>query len=245
MKTKLLTAVAVVGSLCLGASADFTPFSGSIGYMTAWELNGTGDGPGAWQFADFWGVPDLKTLTSDDLTFELFPNISGYVNSLTGANIDRSFWTDSSDGGVTAGPNGNKWLAASTFRELTLGAGETVASLDFSVSAFNLDSSYTLTAYIQTLDPLAGYGVSAIDSAVISGMVGTTTLSIGSVVPLEEGHILQIGYQMAGINANQTDDWGSATATLENVSVVPEPATLGLLGIFGGAMLFFRRRFKR
>jgi hypothetical protein len=32
-------------------------------------------------------------------------------------------------------------------------------------------------------------------------------------------------------------------ATPGEITVIPEPATLGLLGVFGGAMLFFRRRF--
>lgn len=32
---------------------------------------------------------------------------------------------------------------------------------------------------------------------------------------------------------------------LDNVSVIPEPATLGLVAVFGGGILFIRRRFKR
>lgn len=31
--------------------------------------------------------------------------------------------------------------------------------------------------------------------------------------------------------------------TYEDVNAIPEPATLGMIGAFGGAMLFIRRRF--
>lgn len=39
--------------------------------------------------------------------------------------------------------------------------------------------------------------------------------------------------------------WGNASKIgFDNVGVVPEPATLGLIGLAGGAMVLFRRRFK-
>jgi len=226
MKSKLLTAVALVGVLCMGAYADLASMAPAAGWMSVFENNA--GSKGAAVFAQGWGVPDLKTITSDDLTFELFPNVNAY-------NVTDPFWSNLVD-------DGNKWMEATTQREIFLVAGQTEASLDFSVSAFDLDSRYNLTVFIKTLDPTAGWGVSAIDSAIISGTAGTTTLSIGSLV---EGHVLQIGYQMDGINANPDTDWGSATSTLESVNVIPEPATFGLLGLFGAGLLLFRRRFKR
>jgi len=211
----------------MGASADFTPFSAAAGFMNVFEINGTSDGPGAYQFGSGWEVIDLKTLTADDLTFELFPNINTYDD-----NPGDAYWRNNAG----AGPDGNKWLEATTFREHILVAGETGASLDYSAGAFNLNSRYNLTVFIKTLDPV-NFGVTASDSAVISGTVGTTTLSIDSLVV---GHILQIGYQMDGINANGATDWGSATSTLESVTVVPEPATMGFMGLAALGMYLAR-----
>jgi len=229
MKVKLLSAIALAGCLCMGSSADLASFSGSIGYMNVFTINGTSDGPDAYQFGGFWGVPDLKTLTGDNLTYQLFPNTNTYDD-----NPGDAYWRN--NGGL--GPDGNKWLEATTLREYVLGAGETAASLDFNVSAFTLDGRYNLTAFIKTLDLGAGYGVSAIDSIAINGTSGTTSLSIAGLTP---GHILQIGFQMDGINANGATDWGSATATLENVNVIPEPATFGLLGLAGAAVYVTRK----
>ncbi len=229
MKKKLLAAIAVMGILCTGAMADLSSFNAAEGFVNVFEINGTGDGAGAYQWGSGWGVADVKSVTSDDLTFELFPNINTYDD-----NPGDAYWRNNAG----AGPDGNKWLEASTFRGYTLGAGETEATLDFNVSAFDLDSRYDLTVFIKTLDPGAGWSVVESDLATITGTMGTTSLSINGLVA---GHVLQVGWQMDGINANGATDWGSATSTLENVNVIPEPATIAFVGIFGGAMLFLRR----
>lgn len=38
--------------------------------------------------------------------------------------------------------------------------------------------------------------------------------------------------------------WENIDTTLFQVEVIPEPATLGLVGLFGAGMLFFRRHFR-
>jgi hypothetical protein len=43
------------------------------------------------------------------------------------------------------------------------------------------------------------------------------------------------------INTNPVTDWGSATVTITNAIIVSEPATMGLIGLFGGGMMFVRR----
>ena len=225
MKKKLLAAAAVMGILCSGAFADLTDLAAAGGWMSVFDNNAGAQGGYLW--GSGWGVADLKTVTSDDLTFELFPNINNYAD--TGGT--DAYWSD------LAG-DGNKWLEATTQREHVLVAGETAASFDFNVSAFDLDSRYTLQVFIKTLDPLAGYGVSAIDSVDVTGTMGTTTLSLSSLV---EGQILQVGYQMSGLNANPATDWGSVTSTMQDFQAVPEPATFGLLVISGGGLVMFRR----
>lgn len=233
MKNKLIAAITLVGILSMGASANLATFNAAEGFVNVSEINGTGDGPGAYVFGSGWGVGDLKSVTSDDLTFELFPNINGYDD-----NPGDAFWRNNAG----AGPDGNKWVEASTIRGYALGAGETEATLDFSVGAFDIDSRYSVTAFIKTLDPGAGWATIETDFATITGTSGTQSISVNGLVA---GHVLQVGFVVEGINANGATDWGSATATLENVNVVPEPATFGLIGIFGGGLLFLRRRFKR
>jgi hypothetical protein len=206
----------------MSSSADFSKFGATTGYMNVFENNAGAQGGYLW--GSGWGVADLKTITSDDLTFELFPNVNNY-------NAADAYWSDGAD-------DGNKWLEATTYREYTLAAGETEATLDFSVSAFDLDGRYSLTAFVKTLDPNAGYSVSKLDSVDVTGTQGTTTLTIND---LTEGNVLQIGFMMSGLNANPDTDWGSATATFESVEVIPEPATLGLLAITGGVLAFLRR----
>ena len=122
-----------------------------------------------------------------------------------------------------------------------LSAQQTNASMTFDVNSYTLDSRYTVTAFVKTLDPNNGYSVSANDSVVLSDGLGETTLSLDTSALA--GHILQVGFETQGINANPATDWGNADVSISDINVIPEPATMGLLGIFGGALAMARRRF--
>lgn len=231
-KNKILIVLAVVGVLCGGAFAGLIDLGEASGYMNVFDNDAGAQGGYLW--GSEWGVADLKTVTTDDLTFELFPNINTYVD-----NPGDAYWRNNAG----AGPDGNKWLEATTMREYgAVAAGETSATFDFSVSASDLDSRYSATAFIKTLDPNNGYAVAHNESVDITGAVGTTQLSIGT--PGDElvaGHILQVGFTMNGLNANPDTDWGSVTTTMQDFQVVPEPATAGLIVIFGGFLARYRR----
>ena len=97
------------------------------GYMNV--FNNAAGSQGGYIFGSGWGVSDLKTTISnsnagtiigDQLVLQ--PNFNCYADSLAGTNGDRAFWTNSSDGGVTPGPLGNKWMNANTYSE-TASAG--------------------------------------------------------------------------------------------------------------------------
>ena len=53
----------------------------------------------------------------------------------------------------------------------------------------------------------------------------------------EAGNILQIGTQI------YTTTWSNSGTALDNLNVqaIPEPATIGLIGLFGGGIMFVRR----
>lgn len=55
----------------------------------------------------------------------------------------------------------------------------------------------------------------------------------------EAGNILQIGTQI------YTTQWSNSGTALDNLNVqaIPEPATMGLIGLFGGGIMFVRRFF--
>lgn len=132
-----------------------------IGYMNI--FNNNGGSQGSFVFGSPWGVSDLQTtvntsnlgtIVGDNLT--LAPNFNTYTNSLSGSDADRAFWTDSTDGGVTAGPNGNKWMEANTIFEVN-----PIADLSYTLSgtvdANTLSGAYLAEAFIKVLDPNASF----------------------------------------------------------------------------------------
>ena len=84
-----------------------------LGYIVVYNNS---DSQGSYVFGTPWDVSDLKTtlvisnpgtLIGDELVLQ--PNSNVYANAQGGTDADRAFWTNSTDGGVTAGPEGNKW----------------------------------------------------------------------------------------------------------------------------------------
>ncbi len=203
---RLGTWVVAIG-LMIGCSSQ--ALAGAwTGYMNV--FNNNSGSPGNYLWGSFWGVPDLKTTvingsgagaTISDNVLELFPNYNTYANALNGSNADRAYWTNSTDGGVTAGPNGNKWLEANTFVEPQ--SSITLPSYTFSgrVDSATLSSAYKAEAFIKVLDPLAGYTLSLFDRQELTG----PTFSITSDLSFYQGQLLQVGFMVSGVNANPTN----------------------------------------
>ena len=228
MKKLMLSTLALMVTVTMSASADLSQFTAPSGFINPFNLNGDGSQGSYAGWNSAWELVDLQALTSDNTTFELLPNINTY-------NATDAYWSNGSG-------DGNKWLEATTKFEYTVGAGDTSADMSYTVDAFDLDSRYTLDAFVKVLDAVGGsYGVLADSTASITGVSAENTLNLD--VSAYQGQLIQIGFVMNGINANPDTDWGSSTVTITNANVIPEPATMGLLGLFGGGIMFVRRFF--
>jgi hypothetical protein len=242
------TVSSAAGLLAVAAILLVTAGSASAGDWTGYmNVFGNASGSqGAYVFGSGWGVSDLKTTISNSSSgtiigdqLVLQPNFNTYTDSLAGTNGDRAFWTNSSDGGATAGPLGNKWMNASTFVE-TLNLSVPSYTLTGTVTSNSLNTGlYTAKAFIKVLDPNNGYATVLNDSVTLpaSGpFVVTSNLS------LYQGLLLQVGFSMDGLNANPADavSYGSV-----GVSIVPEPSTYALLAFGGCAAAALRRRMSR
>ena len=184
-----------------------------IGYM---YVTNTSDG---YEFADFWGFADLKASFSSD-NIVLQPNFSAYTNALAGNDADRAYWTNSSDGGVTPGPLGNKIMQASSFVE----PGDTFNGKDLTfqgtISANTLSDDYTAKFFIKALDPNNGYS-DVFNGEKIMDLPASGDFSVSATADeLATGLIIQYGFEIKGLNANPDDE-----STLGSVIIEPN-ATL-------------------
>ena len=239
--TAFLALAAVLAIAATTASAgDWT------GYMNVFA-NASGS-QGGYIFGSGWGVSDLATtvVTSNTGTIAgdqlvLSPNFNCYTNSLTGNDADRAFWTNSSDGGATAGPLGNKWMNANTYSE-TASLAVPSYTLAGTVTSNSLNTSlYTAKAFIKVLDPNNGYAT-VLDDEVTLPASGPFVVT-SNLLPYQ-GLLLQVGFSMNGLNANPADavSYGSVGVT---INAVPEPSTYALLAFGGCAAAAMRRRMIR
>lgn len=200
------------------------------GYMNIFD--NSGGSQGGYLFGQPWGVPALQTIisTDDSNTFQLLPNHNAYADNVGGAQGDVAYWTNSPDGGVTPGSDGNKFMDASSYVEYaanTYPGGELTFSVN--VTSFTIDSRYTVKLFIKTLDPNAGYATTLNETVTIDG-VGVKTVQATPDASL----IVQYGFNVVGLNANPATDWGSVVLTqqtqssqldvIKNLSVYPNPA---------------------
>ena len=225
----------VASALALPATA-----ASWIGYVNV--FNNDSGAQGSYIFGSGWGVADLKTtivtsnpgtLVGDQLILQ--PNFNTYVDSLSGTDADRAFWTNSTDGGVTPGSDGNKWMDANVFVE-TIPIAEPTFTLQGVVEANTLDPAYQSLAFIKVLDPNQGFATVLNDSIALPT---SGSFTVTSDLSPYQGLLLQTGFAVSGLNANPVDEpaLGSVAVTL-----VPEPSSAGLLGIGALIAAMGRRR---
>ena len=207
------------------------------GFMNVFHAN-PGGSRGAYIFGSNWPVSDLKTtINTGDNTLTLQPSFNTYTDSLSGANGDRAFWTNSTDGGVTAGPAGNKWMQASSFIESTDAALKTNLTFAGDISAFTLLSpNYTAAPFIRALDAANSYAT-IVDSSTPITSTGAfrVTADLSAATP---AWVIQYGFLLEGINANPADAGAFGSVVVQGV---PEPSTYAMLAL-GAAGLVRRRR---
>lgn len=233
---------------CLAIAATFPVLADSaIAGASDWSgsmsvYNNASGSQGSFVFSSPWSVSDLKTtvLTSnptiigDRLTLQ--PNYNTYANALGGSNADRAFWTNSTDGGVTAGPAGNKWMVANTYFEDPDPISVSGFSLSGTVDLNNLDAGYTAEAFITVIDPT--FFITVLDVRVMLPSSGAFTVTTD--LSAFQGMRLQTGFTISGLNANPVSEAALGGVT---VTVVPAPApgVLALVRIAGLARSRRRR----
>ena len=75
MIKKTLCTIALVSTVSF---ADFSQMNAPIGSMNVFDHSNKQ--PGGYLWNNQWGLSDLQAITSDNLTFELAPNINTYVD---------------------------------------------------------------------------------------------------------------------------------------------------------------------
>ncbi|WP_237232348.1 T9SS type A sorting domain-containing protein [Flaviramulus multivorans] len=196
------------------------------GFMNVFDnpADGTPNCGGGYCFGSGWAVADLKTVIGgSDITLQ--PNYNGYANAVGGTDGDRDYWTNSSDGGVTAGPLGNKIMEASTFVEP--GAGFNGQDLTFTgnVVSNTIGGNWTAEYFIKALDPNASFA-DALNGAYVITLPASGTFSVTVTgAELAPGLIVQYGFRIYGINANPANEGANGSVVVEGVTLGTEDLT--------------------
>lgn len=228
MKFKLLILAALIGCVSMNTGAEISSqFDDGVGWVN-WENSAVVPAAGGFSY----GIPDLIAITSDNLTYELLPNTLLYANAVTStSDLERATWTDSTDGGVTAGPKGAALIDALNYRSGSPNADATNLVFTFDVDANSLDTNYEARAFIKILEPFGDWNQLAYTNVVISN-TGPYTLN-KEIISGDDAYVFQAGFQLIGLNANADDPayagFGSVTATIgdilfqDNDFVAPSP----------------------
>ena len=228
MKKLLLISTSVI-SMALTSFAVTVDTSESAawqGWMNVFD--NAGGSAGGYQWGSGWGVADLNSSYAGG-TLTLSPNTNAY-------NADDAYWSDGAG-------DGNKWMEANYYLENpgdNLGwAGQTL-TFSGNVDVATLDSRYNAVAFIKVLDVAAGYATTVFETASI-----TSTGAFSLTYDVAEGNYIgQVGFQMTGLNANPSTDWGSVQISGLSATAVPEPSTYALIAGFAAFLFVAIRRRK-
>ena len=179
----------------MNSNAGFDQFNDPVGGMNVFE--NIGGSQGAWLWNSQWGLTDVRSLTTDNRTFELLPNINNY-------NATDPYWSDGAG-------DGNKFMEGLTLFEINGITNVQVVTFSFTVDEYALDSRYSVVGFVTVLDSLGGSYATLVRDEVTITSTGSHTLTINTGGL--NGQLLQAGWGLTGLNANPADDWGSVTVT--------------------------------
>lgn len=215
MMKKVLVVLAAL-SLIGAAQADVVingadPGAAWVGWMNVFELNMD------YLWGSGWGAADLRATFDGDGVLTLASNTNCW-------NAADPYWV--ADGA------GNKIMEANFMQEFGEGAlaGQMV-TFNYIVGTNTLPGDYTARAFIKVLDPDAGWATVQYEWLDLTPGAGSVSLSVGA---LASAHT-QVGFSLMGL---VSDPAGDVAAT--GVTIVPEPATMALLGL--GALWLRRRK---
>jgi hypothetical protein len=206
------------------STVTVNPSANWIGYMNVFETPQNG---GAYDFGSSWGVADL-TATFSGPVLTLGPNQ---------INDPSSYWYTPSGG---PGAVGNKSMDANMYVETTgVYTGQT---LTFSGDVLSntlfghvnqLGNGWTSVAFIKDFAPDYSSSVS-ITAPLVNGVFNISLATIN-----DPARHIQYGFETIGPDVWSTDvgQYGSI-----QITAVPEPSTLALLGLCAASALVWRRR---
>lgn len=211
-----------------------------LGYIEVYNNNSGSQG--SYVFGTAWDVSNLKTtlvtsnpgtMVGDELVLQ--PNFNVYALAQGGSDGDRAFWTNSTDGGVTAGPDGNKWMNAYTLVE-TNPITESSFTLQGLVTSNTLDIAYQAQAFIRVLDPNAAFATVLNETIALPA---NGAFSVTADLSGFTGMLQQTGFRISGLNANPVDEVSLGGVS---VTIVPEPSSSILTCLTAFCFLLRRKR---